>query len=159
MKELSGTLARLAVALVVVCGGIYFFQHLPGCSQPETVTIPRDTVTITVERIDTLIIERTVYKRLPARIDTVYLENNQRLVTASADTITSEGDTVAVQYFFPPENYFSISLNYAPREIKVRDKYITITNDVIHHRPNVWQKLLYGSLGAAVGYSASQLLK
>lgn len=112
----------------------------------ETVT---KTDTTFVTKYDTIKIKQIVYKSLPARIESVFV-NNQTVASAKLDTVLgAERDTVKIVYIFPPVNSFDLYLGLAPRPIQYQEKFITTTND-IHHYPTLWDKLEWGAIGGGV---------
>ncbi len=91
---------------------------------------PRDTIS----HVDTVIahVPEIKYVHLPARIDTVrdttYIE--QPVLVASIDTVMAvHKDTLRVEYFFPPLNFFNV--DFKPGPIPVLIKTETVTKTVI----------------------------
>lgn len=77
-------------------------------SKPDTVLI-RDTITI---------------NRLIAQLDTVYIDDTTKVISASADTtFQKDSSKISVKYFFPPLNYFDIALD-------LKEKIITKTKTI-----------------------------
>lgn len=68
---------------------------------------------------DTVFVPDTVFiPKLHAILDTVYLEDSTKIISASADTtFRKDSSKISVKYFFPPLNYFEIAADLKERII------------------------------------------
>ena len=113
----------IVLLLLAVIGYLLFPKR--SSSGPTQITTKRvvDTVKVT----DTIKLPGTLV-RLPGRIDTVNTTDtiyNVFPFVASADTISSKGDTIGVQYLFPAST-FLMDIKYSPLK---QDKIYIHTKD------------------------------
>lgn len=89
---------------------------------------------------DTVLLVDTVFiPKLHALLDTVYLPDSSRIISASADTtFQKDSSNISVKYFFPPLNYFEIAADISQKiitqtktilEVKEFDKPIPFYKD------------------------------
>lgn len=124
------------------------------CSKTDD-SIGRDTVETV--RLDTVQLERIVYRNLPARHDTVYLQaettwgdtNRTFGVVHSIDTVfAGHNDSLRVEYL-EPEGVFNLDFRPGPRVIEVRDTIIYVPKPYAVEIPSIpW---IIG--GVAVGFA------
>lgn len=135
---------KLVILLfILICGAcIYAGSQL----FPKVITSIQYDTTYVEKRIE-VPIEKIVYRHLPAKLDTIWrnqdertpFEHPERDIVAKLDTVLTSSadsqhlaykDTVQVHYHFPPLNYFDLSVGFQQRQVIVQEKYITKTVEI-----------------------------
>jgi len=116
----------------------------------------------TVHAVDTVIthIPEIHYVHLPGTIttvhDTVFAEHD--VTIASLDTVMAvHQDTIKIDYFFPPENFFNISFKPGPVPVLVHTE--TVTKTVIETEIDVPWVIGAAAVGITAGILIEQKIK
>ena len=116
----------------------------------DIASAPRDTV----HTVDTVMypIHEIQYVHLPGKItvvhDTTQIEPN--ITIASIDTVMAvHRDTIGIQYYFPPLNFFNV--DFKPGPVPVLVKTETVTKTVIETQIDVPWVIGAAAVGVAAG--------
>ena len=149
---------KISLAVVVVIGiAGAFIAGMQFGPAKETVKVQYDTLSVMKE----VPIEKIVYRRLPAQLDTVMVHVRDTIYVAQPvarlDTVLApHNDSLRIAYWFPPVNQFAIDFAPGPREVETKEIWKTVT---VYKDPSFFEKLLYIGAGSAIGFTAGALSK
>lgn len=133
----------LALVVIALFAGVYLGRDV----FPQPPVISHDTLTYH----DTLTLP-PIHDTLPAKIKYVLVKGEGGSkptidTIAHVDTLVGQyKDSLAVQYFYPPKNYFLLDFRPTPRPVEV--KYVpSVTTQVIHEGASWWEKGLWFTAG------------
>lgn len=133
------------IATILVVSATYYVGYRHGKSIVTVKYLEKEKLVH-----DTTIVTNTLFKRLPARIDTVattdILTDDKPLVVAHSDTVyTKDSSTIKVDYYFPPINKFDIMAN-----IKNKIIYRVETREI--EKPETFWDRFGSSIQIGIGY-------
>jgi hypothetical protein len=114
------TVVGVLIIILLLIGAYFFGVYEESRRKPEPITYIKEIhdTTFTTKTVE---VPKYVYRNLPARLDTVYVESDT-LEEARIDTILNLRDTLAITYWFAPLNTFDLALHSSP--IFIRDTLI-----------------------------------